>query len=144
MVCAALVAYYAWERRRFAPASQASFTPWWIGLGLVSFLLAMTGLLVWEANPMWPRLMWLTTGVLGVATVALIGAVDGTKRLRYWMGAVCLLVLALPWPTMLQQPLTLGLATMNAHVAAEVVSAWGYPAAVHGRIIEVGAGFAGV
>jgi len=139
-----LVAYYAWERRKFAPIAQDGRQPIGIGLLVIALLLGAGGLLVWEANPMWPLLMGVVTGVMGVATLALIRVTEGGARMRFWAGTVVLLGLALPWPTMVQQPLTMHLATMNAHVAAEVVSAMGHPAAVHGRVIEVAEGFAGV
>jgi exosortase len=139
-----LVAYFAWERRHQGPVARPRASGWWRGLLVVTLVIFAAGLLVWEANPGWPRLMWFMTGVAGIATLAVVGSIGGIPAVKFWAGAVGLLFFALPWPTMVQLPLTLGLATMNAEVAAEVVSAMGYPAAVHGRVIEVGAGIAGV
>lgn len=139
-----LLAYFAWDRRRFVPGANPVAPRLWLGLFALAFTLAGLGYWIWGANPEWPRLMWFITAMLGGATLSLAGWGGGTRWAGHWAGVVGLAFFALPWPTMIQHPLTLGLASLNAHIAAEVVSAMGFPAAVHGRVIEVGAGLAGV
>ncbi len=138
-----LVAYMAWERvAQFRRGSGP-------GRGAVAVVLGGLmglGLSLWVlvANPLWPTMMWATVGFGAVTTLGWIAGMHGWGMARQCVPLVALLFLALPWPTKVQKPVTLGLAQMNAHVAAEVVSAQGYPAAVHGRVIEVGAGIVGV
>jgi len=138
-----LVGYLGWERSELSGNGQngSPGLAWLAGVGLGGTAL---GLWVLVANPLWPTLMWFTVFMAGMATLGVIGALQGPGALRRWWPMVALMLLALPWPTMIQQPVTLGLAQLNAQVAAEIVSAQGYPATVHGRVIEVGAGVAGV
>ncbi|GAB5559922.1 MAG: hypothetical protein SynsKO_15690 [Synoicihabitans sp.] len=139
-----LVLHLAFERWReglpliATPNRRAKYL---LGLSLVGL---WAGILIWEANPLWPRIMWFTTGTAVLVSLGMLARAGGWKWARFWAGYLLLLFIALPWPTMVQRPITLGLSAFNAHIAAEVVSAMGHPAAVHGQIIEVAAGVVGV
>lgn len=138
-----LSAYLAWEssdRFRGGSPGNAGATV----MAVLGLLGSAAGLWVLVANPLWPSLMWFTVAAASTATLGIIATSQGWAAARRGLALVALMFLALPWPTMIQQPITLGLAQMNAHVAAEIVSAQGYPAAVQGRVIEVGAGVVGV
>ena len=62
---------------------------------------------------------------------------------RTWFPLLFFLV-AVPWPTLLEQPLIQSLARANAAATVELISLVGIPALQHGNVIEVSAGAVGI
>lgn len=139
-----LVIYLVRQRLRDVRFSTHTQNPSAVFLLAAAVLGEFAGFMIWESNQIWPRVMWFTTGCAILATLSLVARSAGWREARSWMGIVALMALALPWPTAIQQPITLGLFSFNAQVAAELVSALGHPAALTGRVIEVADGLVGI
>lgn len=143
----ALALYLASERRTTAPVAVApsslARSGAWLALvaGLVFFFAAVP---VLEANPLWPMAQW--TGALGAAAVTLAAATlaGGPRFALHFAFPVLFFFTALGWPTGLTVRIVALLSNANAALAAEIVSALGYPAIVSGTVIEVSTGFVGI
>jgi exosortase len=103
----------------------------------VAVIEKISGELVIEANPYWPKLLWLTNGFA-------VFLFSGGRTAKQCLVPLLFTFSALPWPALILSPLTLNLATFNAHAAAGVLSATGFPAAVNGRVIELSNGVVGI
>ncbi len=118
-----------------------------IGYGILTVLFAVIvamALPILEANPLWPTILWPSAIALCGMTLCLLGIAGGTAWGRTFAFPVAFILIALPWPTMVLQPIALSLMRLNATLAAEVVSFLGRPAVVHGTVIEVTTGFVGI
>ncbi len=111
--------------------------------GLLSFLYLPTRL-VELATPEWRPIQWS----LGVITVGLslltVMLAWGRPALRLAAFPVCLFLVAIPWPTLIEQPLIQFLTRVNAALVIEVMGFLGVPALQHGSVIEVGSGVVGI
>ena len=118
----------------------------WSGVwfcGLLAFLFLPTRLLE-AATPEWRPLQWLMGfEVIGI-TLYFIYLAGGKGCL--WRAAfpVAFFLVAIPWPTPIEQPIIQGLSRMNAALVVEVLGVVGVPAVQHGNIIEVSTGMVGI
>lgn len=142
-----LVWYLASERGRWAPAKET-----WEGGGravawvaLIASLAALPVLLtILEANGLWPLVQWVTFGAVATATLALLALDGGGRRAAHFLFPVLFAATALTWPAAVTTRLVTGLVSMNAQLAANVVSMLGHPAVVSGNVIEVASGYVGI
>ena len=117
-----------------------------LGFGLIAFLafLYLPTRLVEAATPEWRPLQWL----LGVETIGLtltaIYLVKGKFWLRQAAFPLCLFLVAIPWPSPIEQPVIQGLTRINTELVVNVLIFLGIPAAQHGNVIEVGTGMVGI
>lgn len=143
----ALALWLAWERRACVGPPNGVQPAAARLLGCSAALAAATTaamIPLLEANPTWPAPAWIAVLSAGACTLALIALSGGTQRAACFAAPVFFIASAVPWPSMVREPLTAFLADASAAIAAEVVSASGHPALVHGRVIEVGSGRLGV
>jgi exosortase len=124
------------------PAPRASW-----GFALLCLLLAFAYLptrLIEAATPEWRPLQWS----LGIETTGLtlygIYLVGGRKWLQQTAFTVLFFLVAVPWPSVIEQPIIQGLSRLNAAVVVNVLFVLGIPAAQHGNLIEVGTGVVGI
>lgn len=101
-------------------------------------------LTVLEANPLWPLAQWTVWLAAAGATLAVLALAGGARWAGYFAFPVLFSATALTWPTVLSNTLVQALVAMNANLAAEMVSALGHPAVVHGAVIELAHGFVGI
>jgi len=149
----------AWERAKDAPVSVgirpsgSSVSPgraWvatsWLPLFLLIAVLAALppALAVLEANPLWPLAQWTAVALAMTATLAVLASAGGTVAARRFAFPVLFVGTALLWPTWVTVRLVGALVTLNAQLAAAVVSVLGRPAVVQGNVIELAAGYVGV
>lgn len=96
------------------------------------------------ATPEWRPIQWS----LGVITIGLslitVGLVWGRRCLRICAFPICLFFVAIPWPTLLEQPIIQFLTRVNASLVIEVMGFLGIPALQHGNVIEVSTGVVGI
>ncbi len=85
----------------------------------------------------------LSIEVVGITLLALY-AWQGKDWLRHLAFPICFILVAVPWPGVIERPIVQGLALVDAHLAVESVGAFGIPAILHGRTIEIGNGVVGV
>jgi len=129
-----LAIYLAWERSRRCPAPRlpgpggraAAWTV--VVLGLLILLAALP---ILEANTLWPAAQWAGAGAAVAITLAGLALAGG-----------------MPWAAHFAFPVafisTAHLVRGNALLAAEIVSAAGYPAVAGGNVIAVASGQVGI
>lgn len=141
----ALMAYLLWARWDDRPA----LAPTGVGRGswltLVALLppLAAARLLL-GPYPYWPVVLFALTAGTVVLTVLAGRALGGGRWITHFLFPLCFIVTALPFPGAVDRGMILPLREALAAIAAELVSAGGFPAIAHGTVIEVGNGYVGV
>ena len=111
--------------------------------GGLAFLYLPTRLIE-GATPEWRPIQWLLgLEVIGLTLCAIyMGKGEGwLKQLAF---PICFLIVAIPWPTLVEAPIIQGLARLNAGIVVEVLGILGVPAAQHGNVIEVSTGMVGI
>ncbi len=146
-----LCALLAWRRFQNAeplktetlkfPAFSLSVFQLFSFLLLVAFLFTR---LVEEANPDWRLVSWaLALEVTGL-TLAFLFLSGGARTVKHFAFPILFFLVAVPWPTPLEQPtiqlLTRGIVTATV----EVLNALGFPALPRGNVIETAGGFVDV
>ena len=140
-----LAGWIFWNRwqSRPAPVAGPSATP---VIWLVCVLLAALGAtrLVQEGNRDWRLVSWLLGGeVAGLSALALWWA-GGMSWLRHFAFAVLFPLVAVPWPSQLEDPMIHGLMRFVAAAAADVLRELGIAATAQVNIIVLNVGPVGV
>jgi exosortase len=140
-----LAAYMFWRRWQTAPAPAApNASAFWVALLILAALLLIPVRLIQEANPDWRLLSW----VMAICAVLISGAgvylAGGRGWLRYFAFPILFFLVAVPWPTSLEQVVIQGLMRVDARINVEVLTAIGIPAVQMGNVIEVGSGYVGI
>ncbi len=123
------------------PWSRGLAVPLSCGLVVLSFLVTR---LVEEANPDWRLVSWalaLEVTGLSLAFLFLSGGVRALKRFAF---PILFFLVAVPWPTPIEQPLIQLLTRGIVAVTVELLNALGFPALTHGNVIETAGGFVDV
>ena len=165
-LCAYLI-YLAWERRQKAenrkqkaeisgqktegegqraqfPISNFQF----LLLFGCAFLYAPVRL-VQAANPMWSLVSWgLALVVIGLTLWFLHFNASTLQRFnlsfRDLLFPIAFFLVAVPWPTVIEDPFIQGLTRADARLTVELVGWFGIPALPHGNVIEVATGEVGI
>jgi len=99
---------------------------------------------VYEINPDWSIFAWpLALIVVGFSMYAVYLA-GGFPWVRHFAFPLCFILVAVPWPDLLERPLTQGLMRLNAGLTIELLSWFGIPAVQHGNLIELTTGTVGI
>jgi len=96
--------------------------------------------IVFEANPDWRLLYWIQGGLLAVITAAMLSVWGGVVWLRHFAPAFLMLFFAVPWPTIIEQPLVQGLMRMVASATVELLNLSGIIAVREGNLISLSNG----
>ncbi len=108
---------------------------------LAAFLLTR---LVEEANPDWRLVSWaLALEVTGL-TLAFLFLSGGARALKQFAFPILFFLVAVPWPTPIEQPLIQLLTRGIVAATVEVLNVLGFPALTHGNVIETAGGFVDV
>jgi exosortase len=162
-----LCAYLVWQKLKPAEglgAPSSRLDPFRRSHG--SVVLALLGLLavawlpvrlIQEANPQWRLSGWLLAGeVTGLTLLTLVVVQGGTFNVRrstfnvppsllaQWAFPICFFLVAVPWPTVLEEPLVQGLARAITSATIELMNWRGIPAVQHGNTIELSTGLVGI
>jgi exosortase len=113
-------------------------------LAIAALLLLLPVRLFEIANPEWRLLAWIHAGAVVTLTLLLIWCAGGEAWLRHFTFPVAFILVAVPWPTLLETPVIQGLMRVVARVAAETAMLLGTPAHVEGNLIRVSNGLVGV
>lgn len=113
-------------------------------IAIATLLLLLPVRLFEIANPEWRLLAWVHTAAVVVLTFSLIWWAGGVAWLRHFAFPILFIFVAVPWPTLLEAPITQGLMRVVARVAAETAMLLGTPAKVEGNLIHVSNGLVGV
>jgi exosortase len=110
---------------------------------ILAFLYLPTRLIE-EATPEWRPIQWS----LGIEAIGLtLCAIDlgkGRGWLRQFAFPICFFLVAIPWPTLIEQPVIQSLTRINSAIVVELMDWMGIPALQHGNLIEVSTGTVGV
>ena len=115
-----------------------------LAIAIAALLVLLPVRLFEIANPEWRLLAWVHTSAVVVLTLLLIGWAGGVAWLRHFAFPVLFIFVAVPWPTLLEAPVTQSLMRVVAHVAAEAAMLLGTPAQVEGNLIRISSGVVGV
>jgi exosortase len=118
----------------------------WLLVALIGglLLLLLPVRLVEEATPEWRPLQWvLAVEVLGITLYAVYLA-GGKHWLRQAAFPILFFLVAVPWPSPIEQPVIQGLSRLNAQLVVEVLTIGSVPAIQHGNLIEVSTGTVGI
>ena len=119
--------------------------PWSVVL-LFSFLafLYLPTRLIEAATPEWRPIQW----ALGIEAVGLTLCAIYVGLGRGWLKQlafpICFFFVAIPWPTLIEQPVIQNLTRASAAIMIELLGWVGVPAIVHGNVIEVSTGMVGI
>jgi exosortase len=109
----------------------------------LAFLYLPTRLLE-AAVPEWNPIQWL----LGIETVGLTLCVIRLGLGRGWLTQlafpICFFLVAVPWPTLVEQPIIQTLTRVSAAIVVDLLGVAGVPALTHGNVIEVSTGMVGI
>jgi exosortase len=140
-----LAAYLFWRRSENAPpASAPNFRGFSAALiiGAAAFLIPIR--LIQEASPDWRLLSWGMALCAAVITAAGVYLAGGRPSLRHFAFPILFFLVAVPWPTGLEQFVIQSLMRADTLINVEILNAIGIPAVQMGNVIEVGSGFVGI
>jgi exosortase len=140
-----LAAYIFWRRWQDAPApSSPRASVLWSAALIAGALLLVPVRLIQEANPDWRLLSWIMAICAVVDSAAGVYLAGGKSWLRHFAFPILFFLVAVPWPTSVEQIVIQGLMRIDALINVEFLTAIGIPAVQLGNVIEVGAGFVGI
>jgi len=100
--------------------------------------------LIGAATPEWRPIQW-SLGVIAIGlTLSAIHAGLGRGWLRQLAFPICFFFVAIPWPTLIEQPIIQHLTRVSAVIVIELLGWVGVPAIAHGNVIEVSTGMVGI
>ena len=130
-----------WPGRPVANPGRAFFAPLMMAVLLIG-VLPLT--VVFEANPEWRLLYWISGAEILAVTVCVLHWLGGPRWAGYFAPPLLFLLVALPWPVELEQGAIQGLMRLVAELTVNVVNVLGIPALQHGNLIEVSSGVVGI
>jgi exosortase len=140
-----LAAFIFWRRWSTAPAAARPATKFLPATAIIVGALLLPPIrLIQEANPDWRLMSW----AMAIAVVTVTGGViylsGGMPWLRHFAFPILFFLVAVPWPTQLEQAVIQGLMRADTAINVEILNAIGIPALQLGNVIEVGTGFVGI
>jgi exosortase len=118
----------------------------WPAVWIFAFLafLYLPTRLVEAATPEWRPIQWML-GIIAIGlTLCVIGWSLGPGWLRQMAFPICLFFVAIPWPTLFEQPIIQNLTRVSATIVIELLGWLDVPAIAHGNVIEVSTGMVGI
>jgi exosortase len=109
----------------------------------VAFLWLPTRL-VQEANPEWRLISWALAIEVVALTLLAVQLAYGSAWTRRAAFPVCFFLVAVPWPTIVEEHLIQALTRANVATTVECVGWLWIPAIQHGNVIEISTGMVGV
>lgn len=133
-----LCVYLLWRRWRDRPApSPARPRRGWLVAAACAWFILPTRLFA-EANPIWRAASWaMALEVIGL-TLALFYLAGGGAWLRHFWFPVAFFLVAVPWPSGIENALIQSLTRLNTAMVVEALTVVGIPAAQAGNVIEIG------
>jgi exosortase len=97
-----------------------------------------------EANPDWRLISWALTLVAIALTLSCLFLTGGWPWLRHFAFPIVFFLVAVPWPTHLEQLIVQNLMRAVTGINVALLNTVGIPALQLGNVIEVGAGLIGI
>ena len=140
-----LALYLFWNRWETRPAPSASPAPaLCLGLAAALLLTLLPVSLIHEANHDWRLVNWAFALAVAGLTALAIAWTGGRAWLLHFAFPIAFPLLAVPWPTVIEDPLVLSLMHVVSFVAVEGLNVCHVPAIQRGNVIEIGPGLVGV
>ena len=141
LVCLALFR----ERWKHRPAPDASRPAGGTFLLLGAFGLALLpAVLFLEVAPYWRFAGWIFAGAVVSITFIVFYFLGGRSWSRHFIFPVLFFLIAIPWPSRFERPMTDKLAHLNATASVAAANFLGTPAVRQGTLIATGPGLVGV
>jgi exosortase len=140
-----LALYLFWRRwpTRPAPApSGQKLLP--IALVILCALLFLPIRFVAEANPDWRLLSWAFSVVAVAISISYLFLAGGWPWLRHFAFPIVFFLVAVPWPTHLEQFVVQHLMHWQTNINVSLLNLAGIPAVQSGNVIEVGSSLIGI
>lgn len=140
--------YLFWLRWEDAPPpapvanKRAATIGYLVALGVVTFLWPLR--LIEVANPDWRPIGWTHALIVVGATLIIIWQAGGRPWVRHFAFPVTFILVAVPWPSFIEEPIIQRLMPIIAGIAGETLSLSGIPAQLQGNLIRIGDGVVGV
>jgi exosortase len=145
-----LCAYLIWRNFQAAECKVPLAESGKVRPSFLYFLLALFAVLyaptrlIQEANPDWRFISWtLAVEVIGITLCVLRLSLQPSTFLTL-VFPVGFFLVAVPWPSLLEQFLIQGLTRVDARATTELLGWLGVPAVPHGNVIEVATGQVGI
>jgi exosortase len=100
--------------------------------------------LIQEANPDWRLMSWSMTLAVVSITGGTLYFAGGKPWLRHFAFPILFFLVAVPWPTQLEQFVIQGLMRVDTAINVELLNTINVPAVQMGNVIEIGNGFVGI
>ncbi len=140
-----LALYLIWRRWGTRPSpAPANSRALPIALMLCCAFLFLPIRLISEANPDWRLLSWLFAIVAVTVSVSWVYLIGGRPWLRHFAFPIFFFLVAVPWPTHLEQFVVQNLMRSVTAINVFFLNLAGVPALQHGNVIEVGSGLIGI
>lgn len=129
------------------PASDSfprfNFSAFQLFVFALAFLYLPTRLIE-AATPEWRPIQW-SLGIEAVGlTLCAIYVGKGRGWLKQLAFPICFFFVAIPWPSLVEQPIIQHLTRASAAIVIELLGWVGVPALAHGNVIEVSTGMVGI
>src|SRR5215831_8366166 len=140
-----LAGYSFWRRYKNAPIPSLvhkRIVPCLLIIAAALLLLPVR--LVQEANPDWRLLSWIMALSAGVITASGVYWAGGMNWLRHFAFPIAFFLVAVPWPTSVEQFVVQGLMRLDALIDVQMLHAIGIHAVQFGNVIQLGNGYVGI
>jgi exosortase len=136
--------YLFWLRWRGRPMNTV---PKAGAVRLVFCLTALAILPTWligQANPDWRVVCWLLASETVLLSLCAIYLLGGKGWLVHFAASICLILAAVPWPSLLERGVVHGLTRLSTEVTVGALNLLRIPALQHGNAIELRSGLVGL
>jgi exosortase len=140
-----LAAYLFWNRWENRPAPGPALPTQFLVAVVVALAFTLLPVcVIQESNRDWRAMNWaFAFSVTGISFAALAW-MGGRAWIRHFAFPVLFAFIAVPWPTIIEDPLVLTLMRVVSFCAVEGLNLCSIPAIQRGNVIEIGAGMVGV
>ena len=140
-----LTFYLIWRRWSGRPSPAPPKSRLWAEAVIISCALFVLPIrFVGEANPDWRVLGWAFALIAVTISLSVVFLEGGRPWFCYFAFPFLFFLVAVPWPTHLEQMVVQDLMRAVTAVNVLVLNIAGVPALAHGNVIEVGSGLIGV
>lgn len=137
--------YFEKEGMNAFAFSKSRFSGWSARMAFVcGVFLFLPARAIAASTPEWRPLQWLMALIAVGITLYFIFYIWGRRGLVLSAFPVCFFLVAVPWPSPVEQPIIQGLTSTDASFVVDLMGILGIPAVQHGNVIEVGTGIVGI
>jgi len=115
----------------------------YLPVALLALLYAATRLLH-EANPVWRLTSWLWSLEIVGFTLCFVYIAGGLAWLRRFAFPIAFFLVAVPWPSGLENDVVQSLMRLNTGITVELLGLSAVPAIQHGNVIQISNGMVGI